>query len=232
MANLNEIKKAYADISANYNPVGLLKLKELLLADNEKDTLLLHYELLHNRAIENIYFALRSFFADRSDKDQVATFLYSLFAKEDDNITQGDIIQILGHMRHKLGLNLAEQNYRNAHSIIRYKSLIVLGWMGTEKHLSILFQVMSKDFDSKNRGFAATSMRQIWYNYPKTKDKILSYLKLALIKESEEDALEMIIVTIQELLKKKLGLKESSRGQITGDVVAAKEKSVLALQSY
>lgn len=88
------------------------------------------------------------------------------------------------------------------------------------------------DPDGQLRGYAATAMRQIWFNHAKTKDEILHYLKEAIDKEEDDRALEGIIITAQELLKKKLGLKESKYGDVTGDYRASKTKTQDALKSF
>jgi hypothetical protein len=75
------------------------------------------------------------------------------------------------------------------------------------------------------------AMRQIWFNDPKTRDKILSYLKTAIQTEQNEKALEGIITTAQDLLKKKLRLKESQSGDVTGDIILAIIKTETALEN-
>lgn len=91
---------------------------------------------------------------------------------------------------------------------------------------------MLNDPDGQLRGYAATAMRQIWFNHGKTKDEILHYLKEAINKEDDERALEGIIITAQELFKKKLSLKESRYGDLSGDFKEAKSKTIIALSGY
>jgi hypothetical protein len=100
------------------------------------------------------------------------------------------------------------------------------------KDIAVLNDRLLNDPDGQLRGYAATAMRQIWFNHPKTKNEILNFLKEAITKEEDEDALRGIIITAQDLLKKKLGLKESRYGDVTGDYGAAKAKTTAALKAY
>lgn len=91
-----------------------------------------------------------------------------------------------------------------------------MGWIGTKIDLKVLNERLLTDPAPQLRGQAATAMRQIWFNHPKSKEEILKYIKTAIGEEKEEKALQEMIITVQELLKKKLGLKESKYGDITG----------------
>ena len=76
------------------------------------------------------------------------------------------------------------------------------------------------------RGYAATAMRQIWYNHPKSKDEIAGLIKKAINDEIDSEALVGMIITIQDMYRKKLGLKESTYGDISGNVLEAKDKTI------
>lgn len=62
--------------------------------------------------------------------------------------------------------------------------------------------------------------------------EILAYLEIALVKEDEDSALQGIIITAQELLNKKLGLKEFRYGEVTGSYKEAKNKAIDTLGKY
>lgn len=128
-------------------------------------------------------------------------------------------------MRSKYAREIALENITIRKGDLRYRSIIVLGWVGNQKDIIILNDRLLNDPDGQLRGYAATAMRQIWFNHPKTKDGILHYLKEAIVKEEDERALEGIIITAQELLKKKLGLKETKYGDVTGDYQSCKIKN-------
>ncbi|RWX00575.1 hypothetical protein [Flavobacterium cerinum] len=103
--------------------------------------------------------------------------------------------------------------------------------IGTKIDLKVLNERLLNDPDPQLRGYAATAMRQIWFKHPKSKDEILKHIKKAIPEEKKEKALEGMIITVQELLKKKLGLKESKYGEVTGDIEASKVKTITALNS-
>ena len=113
---------------------------------------------------------------------------------------------------------------------LRYRCIIVLGWVGTAADLVKLNERLVQDKDPNLRGYAATAMRQLWFNHPKTKDEILIYIKEAIVNEKSEEALQGMILTVQDLTKKKLGLKESKYGDVSGDIVVATDKTIEALQ--
>lgn len=73
-------------------------------------------------------------------------------------------------------------------------------------------------------------MRQIWYNHKVTKKAITQFIKNAIEEENNEKTLIGMIITIQDIYKKKLGIKESQYGDISGDVSLAKEKTIKALK--
>jgi len=112
---------------------------------------------------------------------------------------------------------------------IIYRCIIVLGWMGKAKDLPTLNERMLNDSDGKLRGFSATAMRQIWYNYKSTKETITRYISDAIRKEENEEAIIGMIITLQDLHKKKFGIKESQYGDVSGDVALAKNRAVADL---
>lgn len=140
------------------------------------------------------------------------------------------MIQLLGNLRSKYAKEVALENITIRKADLRYRSIIVLGWVGGKTELKVLDDRLLNDPDPQLRGYAASAMRQIWFNHPKTKDEILGYIKNAIDKETDDKALTGMVLTVQALLKKKLGLKESQYGDVSGDVQAAKEKTVKALK--
>ena len=89
---------------------------------------------------------------------------------------------------------------------------------------------MLNDEDGQLRGYSRTAMRQIWHNKKNTKNKSTIFIKKAMSKENNKDALTGMILTIQELHKKKLGFKESNYGDVTGNVEEAKTKTIKMLE--
>ncbi|GGE45596.1 HEAT repeat protein [Pedobacter psychrotolerans] len=232
--DLDELKVQYkALLEMEDTDDGIFEFKTKLLSSDADEVLDFHLEILSKGDDEYLKRDLFAFFSDRKDKTHVGQFLYDRYKSgiEDLNV-KADLIQILGHLRSKYAREVALENITIRKGDLRYRSIIVLGWVGTHKDLSVLNDRLLNDPDGQLRGYAATAMRQIWFNHPKTKDEILSYLKAAIAQEDDDRALEGIIITAQELLKKKLGLKESKYGDVTGDYQTAKVKTIDALKAY
>ena len=209
---------------------GIFEFKSSLLASDNDDILEFHLQIQGDHNDEYLRRDLFAFFSERKNKEQVAEFLYNRYeAGIEDLQIKADVIQILGHLRSKYAREIALENITIRKGDLRYRCIIVLGWVGNQKDLKVLNDRLLNDSDGQLRGYAATAMRQIWFNHAKTKNEILHYLKEAINKEDDERALEGIIITAQELLKKKLGLKESKYGDVSGDFKEAKNKTINAL---
>ncbi len=233
--DLNILKEKYQELlKMEDTDDGIFKFKEMLLESDASEVLDFHLKILETTEDEYLKRDFFSFFSKRKSKEKVAEYLFEKFknAKENENALKADIIQILGHLRSKYGKKLALENITIRKGDIRYRCIIVLGWLGDEHDLEKLNERLLNDPDGQLRCYAATAMRQIWYNHPKTKDKILGYLKEALDSEADEKALEGIIITAQDLLKKKLGVKESEYGDLEGDIILAKARTQTALEKF
>lgn len=234
MTKIESLQKHYKElILLEDSDDGIFEFKDELLSSDDEDVLEFHFKILEDKNDEYLKRDLFSFFSDRRDKEKVDEFLYKKYKAGIDNIElKADVIQILGHLRGKHAREVALENISIRKGDLRYRSIIVLGWVGTKTDLKILDERLLTDPDPQLRGYAATAMRQIWFNHPKTKEDILGYIKGAIQNETAAEALEGMIITVQDLLKKKLGLKESKYGDVTGDMDAAKVKTIEALKSY
>ncbi len=203
--------------------------KQLLSSDNDI-YLEFHYEILSKREKEGLHQYIKACFAQRKNKKRVIEFLLKKYNNHiKDSLLKADIIEILGHLRAKEVLLLAKENITSSNPDIRYRCIIVLGWVGTLKTLPVLNERMLNDNDGQLRGYAATAMRQIWFNHSKTKEQITAFISNAILTETDEKALTGMIITIQDLYRKKLGLKESVYGDVSGNVQEAKEKTIIFL---
>ncbi|GHT16335.1 hypothetical protein FACS189426_24230 [Bacteroidia bacterium] len=209
---------------------GVFEFKELLLESDEQSFLDFHFSILTEIKDEYLYRDILYFFADRKDKKVVEKFLYMKY--KESNLTirlKADIIQLLGTLKSSYGKEIALDNIQSNTYDLRYRSIIVLGWTGTGNDLAVLNERMLNDTEGKLREYAATAMRQIWYNHPKAKDKIAGYIYNAAPQEQNDDALTGMVITIQDLYRKKFGIKESTYGDISGNVSDAKEKMMTFL---
>lgn len=234
MTKIESLQKHYKElILLEDSDDGIFEFKSELLSSDDDDVLEFHFKILEDKNDEYLKRDLFAFFSDRKDKEKVDEFLYKKYKDGIDNVElRADVIQILGHLRGKHAKEVALENIAIRKGDLRYRSIIVLGWVGSKTDLKVLNERLLADPDPQLRGYAATAMRQIWFNHPKTKDDILRYIKEAIEKETAPEALEGMIITAQDLLKKKLGLKESKYGEVTGDMEEAKIKTIAALKSY
>jgi hypothetical protein len=195
----------------------------------KKNVLEFHFSLLSKIKDEYLYRDILYFFADRKNKPEVADFLCEKYNRETKESVKSDILKMLGNLKVLEARTLALQEIKSKNYDLRYSSIIVLGWTGTEKDLSILNERMLNDKEGELRGYAATAMRQIWHNHPETKDKIAGYIFNAAPREQDDDALTGMIITVRDLYRKKFGIKESTYGDISGNVSDAKEKMIAFL---
>ena len=237
-----DIKSLYASYEAlkkSENPYDIIfDFKEELLSSDSLEFLDFHYLILQDEALsDKLKSTIKSFFysevVNNRNKEVVCSFLYQKYADGIEDISlRADVIQLLGNLRSKHAKEVALENIALPKAVLRYRSIIVLGWIGTKIDLKVLNERLLTDPDPQLRGYAATAMRQIWFNHPKSKEEILKHIKTAIPGEKEEKAMQGMIITVQELLKKKLGLTESKYGDITGNVETSKVKAIAALKPY
>lgn len=237
--DIASVKEVYQTLKNSTDPFShIFDFKEKLLSSDKNDFLEFHYAIIQDQSLpENVRGTLKSFFyseaVNKRNKEIVGDFLYGKYSKGIDDLNlKADVIQLLGNLRDKHAKQVALENITIRKGDLRYRSIIVLGWVGDINDLEILNDRLVNDPDPQLRGYAATAMRQIWFNHPKAKNIILKFLKKAIEQEENEKALEGIIITTQELLKKKLGLKETKYGDVSGDIIVSKTKTANALESY
>lgn len=237
--DIKTLNDSYETLKKSENPYDtIFDFKEELLSSDAPEFLEFHYRIIQDEALpEKVRGTIKSFFfsdaVNNRNKEVVSEFLYQKYlAGIEDIALKADVIQLLGNLRSKHAKEVALENIAIRKGDLRYRSIIVLGWVGSKTDLKVLNERLLTDPDPQLRGYAATAMRQIWFNHPKTKDDILRYIKEAIEKETAPEALEGMIITVQDLLKKKLGLKESKYGDVTGDMEEAKIKTIAALKSY
>ena len=236
---LEELKKLYTELQKEYN--NLKKLNEVeqitksrafikkLLEKNEESMLNFHYLLLRDKEIPDLYNRIRASFDERP-KEIIEPFLLDKLKTEKDILLKADTIQLLGGIGSSEVLPYVKNNIKSENGNIRYRCIIVLGWLGNKNDLPILNERLINEPNNELRGYAATAMRQIWFKKRATSEDILPYLYSALVNENSEETLSMIIIVIQDLLKRKFGLQERiDERRITGDVFKAKEKVIQKL---
>jgi hypothetical protein len=202
------------------------KITSTLLSSNDKTMLNYHYSLLKIKNNPDLYYDIRVSFTERP-KEIIEPFLLHKLETEQDLSLKADAIQLLGNIRSAHILPYAKSNIKSDNRDIRYRCIIVIGWVGSKEDLPVLNERLNNEPDDELRGYSATAMRQIWFKKKATNEDILPYLYAAIIKEESEETLSMIIIVIQDLLKTKFGLKEDiNEGMIKGDVFKCKAKII------
>ncbi|OMQ07912.1 HEAT repeat domain-containing protein [[Flexibacter] sp. ATCC 35103] len=197
-----------------------------LLSSNDNEIIDFHYNLLKYKDIINLYNRIRASFSKRP-KEFIEPFLLNKLETEKDLPLKADIIQLLGDIGSLYILPYAKLHIKSEIRDIRYRCIIVIGWVGSKEDLEVLNESLVNEPDDELRGYAATAMRQIWFKKKATSEDILPYLYSAVTKEESEETLSMIIIVIQDLLRIKFGLKEDiNEGIIKGDVFKAKAKII------
>lgn len=212
----------------------IFDIKDILLSSESNEMMEFHYELSKDESIQiglrNMIFSFfTSEITNKRDKSKTFDFFLKKYREEKDSSQKAEILKSLGKLKNPMTKDLVMENINSSNYTLRYASIIVLGWIGTSKDIKILNERMVNDVDGKLRGFSATAMRQIWYNFPKTKDTIANDIYQAALNEKNNDAIICMIITIQDLYKKKFGIKESRYGDVSGDVISAKEKMMTFL---
>lgn len=208
----------------------ILKIVDLLSSSNSTEMLNYHYLLFKIKEDAILYLRIRSSFEERP-KEIIEPFLLNKLDKEKNISLKADVIQLFGVIKSKKILPFIYKNITSPIRDIRYRCIIVLGWVGNSKDLSLLNERMINDSDEELREFGATAMRQIWFNHKKTSDDITKYINNAIRNENSEKALIGMIITLQDLYRKKFGIKESQEGDLSGDAIAAKAKAIKYLDT-
>lgn len=227
MNNLEELKKQYKIITemdsiAQIEPT--FEFIENLLNKNDLNTINYHYDLLRYKKHFKLYQRIRASFNKRP-QEIIEPFLLEKLRTEEDISLKADVLQLLGGINSTKVLPYAIENIQSEIRDIRYRCIIVIGWVGSKNDLPVLNERLQNEPDDELRGYAATAMRQMWFKKKITSDDALPYLFKAVVKEESEETLGMIIIVIQDLLKKKFGMQELiNDATIKGDAFKAKEK--------
>ncbi|HEX5752136.1 MAG TPA: HEAT repeat domain-containing protein [Archangium sp.] len=205
-------------------------LVQQLLSSNDTEILRYHYDLLRQQENWSLFCWLRNGFAKRGPQGE--DFLLQAFEKEEDPEMRGTIVHILGRMRSKGARPLALRLIASDSASLHHTAAYVLGWVGTAEDVRLLEDLLLRDSESEVRADAATAHFQLVNRIPEAKERALQSLKRGLMQEKEEEVLASIIISLQDILKKRFGMREDiDERKITGDVAKAKVKALAALAS-
>ena len=205
---------------------------EALLENHDREHLDFHFELLRNQ--EHFYFYCQIQAAFGKHGRPAEAFLIERFAHEEEPDLRAYALQILGHMRSKRARALAKEAATADAETLRDRAVIVLGWVGTVRDMTtVLRDRLLHDSSVDVRGNAATACRQIWYERPKAKEPAIELLGEALPREEDEHVICSIVVTLQDIMKRRFGIREPrDEPGFVGDPAAAKARALRALSKW
>jgi hypothetical protein len=228
--SISELEKKYKfalegqNLSEGDRIIRNMQFVKFLLSDNEKSTVEYHFELLKKRDYKELYYYIRAAFKKRPD---IEMFLLDKITKENDPILLGDVLHILGGIRSLQGLSIAREYVNSTHEYQKEVALYVIGWMGDEKDIMLLNKCLLNEDSQKLRITAASAHRQIYFRLPDLKSELLQSLKKGYEKEEDDEVLSWIIIMIQSIATRRLGLREDKEDPyiIHGDLDKAKLKT-------
>lgn len=195
----------------------------ILLQDHSESGMELHYTYFNESDNSDLKRILGKGFLKRGKNG--VSFLLRKLSNEPDNLIKSNIIHLIGLSHDKKYLSNIIPFLKNESYEVRYKAIIVCGWLGDTDTIDILKEHYPFEKVSLLRGFIVSAMRQIFFRHKETKDKIVEFICTKLPEETDNEALAIMIVVLQDLTRTKYGLKEDPHsGEVSGDVIKAKCK--------
>jgi hypothetical protein len=196
-----------------------------LLESSNPEIIRFHYELLRNRSNQLLLGIVRDAFSQRGTEGE--RFLIQMLEQEKSPEVLADIVLILGLMQSKAAREYSLRNLQSSQEELRHVATFVLGWVGVMDDLDSLDERLLKDPNREIRADAATAYYQIVSRLPESKEHAVQSLKRGLVQEREESVLASILISLQDILEKRFGMREDiEEGEITGDIQKAKEKAL------
>lgn len=183
------------------------------------------YNLLRGRRSKLVSSVITAELAQRPSAEG---FLTSQIEQEQDPDMQVTALQLLGHLRSPLARLAALKFLAHEHDRHREVALFVLGWVGEEEDIKVLNRHMLEETSQLLRITAASALRQIFFRNPALKDALLESLRAGFMNEKDDEVLKWIIVMIESVATKKLGLREDKEDPdlVHGDLEKAREKTM------
>lgn len=206
------------------NIVEILQFKKLLLSENSLEVLELHYELIREHENSKLYQHLRAGLEKRANIEE---FLLQKLNTEKDEKMQGDILHILGVIDSVHAIDIAYDFIKHENEYHKEVATYVLGWVGKKEDIDLLNYHMINEKSALLRKTAASAHRQLAYRMPEAKKEIIQSLKQGFENEKDDEVIPWIIIMIETILIKKLGIREDKEDPYTwhGNLEKAKEKT-------
>lgn len=203
----------------------------MLISSEDPEVISFHFNLFKRCKNKEFYQLLASYFGRRGVSGE--TFLLDVINAEDDPNLLALAIQILGTMKTDKALSISRSFLKHKEAKVRERACIVLGWVGVSDDIKLLADLQLEEKDINTRKWAASQQMQIWFRDNSVKNEIIENLAKAIELEVDEDVLGTIIVTAQEILKRKFGIREDRETRkYIGDLQIAKQKATTALRNY
>ncbi|WP_223608217.1 HEAT repeat domain-containing protein [Chryseobacterium sp. OSA05B] len=173
-----------------------------------------YYELMKDPEMDDDFRRnLRYRFDEHGEEG--AELLLSKLQKNEDPEFHATIIFILAKTQGKHKdetLEYARKFSTSQDATLRENAIIVLGWIGKMKDLSILKKYLLEDEHPKCRAWSASSYMQMWLRNKNIllKTKAFEVYKAALPNEKDYFVLSVILSSIREIGKTKLGISQSA----------------------
>lgn len=221
--NVDEIKAEYLSALSTTGFAEHSRFLAHLRERDDSEILAFHFDALLNGENPHLRDRLRAAFVKRGPG--VKDFLLRRIESAGDDATIAECIQILGHLRIDEVRPVALACLSHSNAEIRYRAIIVLGWVGHAEDINALGDRFDKESEARLRGFIATALRQIYLRLPDVRDAALLKLATGIQEETSPDALRLMIASAQTITQRKFGVKESiNNGTVSGDEVKARTR--------
>ncbi len=196
-----------------------------------------HYELMNDRHFDDEF---RKQLQNRFEEhgEQAEMLLLSKLENNEDVDFQAEIIFILGSISEKSKyknqiLAFARKFAESEDDYTRDRVIIVLGWVGTMRDADTLRRHLMEDENPNCRAWSASSFMQMWFRNKKDalKLKALEAYKTALETEKDYFVLSVILSSVQELGKIKLGVSRTALDEVDKEKIdLSKTKAIQFLK--
>lgn len=232
--NLKQLKLEYNCLLEGTSKITITDFVNLLIENSDASIIEFQYSLLKDFDNKDLFYAIRGEFY-RHKKDGKLFLLNKIKTEKDINL-KAEALFILGGLDDllldeiDLIKNVAKDFLKNYTEYkFQYYGIIIIGWIGKKEELALLNYELQNNSHAQLRAYSASALRQIWYEHPRLKKSILKIYYDALTNELDEKVNLYIVASVQTLLMKKFGIKETIYGEVLGDISKVKSKVLKAI---
>ena len=210
MKEIRDFEKWYKEVNCSKEKIEMIKFTAELLRTPYTEY---YYSIMINKNTNKfLKDTLWQRFYDHKDAD---IFLLNKLENKLDTEFHGEIIYCLGKIIDQKNnnqkttvLEYTKEFTNNSNENTREKAVIILGWIGGNEEIDLLGNILLNDTHNKCRAWASTSFMQMSFRRKINLEKVLPYLYKSIKQEQDSFVNECIIDTLQELTKKKFGLRK------------------------